>query len=156
VQIDRSPAQIDGVFCTFMSDDYYFDRWLKEAREKRGWSGPELAERAHTTKQTVSQIERQQPHPVSGAPYRPSMAMVDKLARALGLSIGEARRAAGFAAPLSEVSADELEKDELTSLYFRRKRLQTSKRKAEFQRILAMVDRELDRLIQEEQADKGQ
>lgn len=140
-----------------MDDDYYFDRWLKERRGKRGLTQDALAKLARTpelpkiSKQTVSSIERQAPHPNSGAPYRPSVEQVDAFAVALKESVGEARLAAGYAPPREEVTDEQLEKDKLVALYFRRRKLKP-KNKARVDQLLEMVDREIDRLEQEEGA----
>jgi transcriptional regulator with XRE-family HTH domain len=77
--------------------DYTFDKWLRRKRQERGWTGPELALKSGVSKQVINSIERQTPHPITQAPYRPKVGTVDKLANALGGPLAEARHAAGFA-----------------------------------------------------------
>ncbi|HKS27777.1 MAG TPA: helix-turn-helix transcriptional regulator [Pyrinomonadaceae bacterium] len=74
-----------------MAIAYEFNVWVKDKRELLGWTQEKLAEEAKTTKQTISSIERQAKHPISEAPYRPSIEMVDAIAEALGESKDEAR-----------------------------------------------------------------
>ena len=126
-----------------------FADWLKAERKKAGLSQVELAKKAKTSKQYINNLENDTPHPITAALPRPSVEKVDAIAQALNASLADARRAAGYTAPESSVSRQQLEEDELTALYFRHNRL-SPQRKAEFKRILAMVDRELDRLERED------
>jgi transcriptional regulator with XRE-family HTH domain len=106
VQIDSLKAE--PFLQAGLMDDYTFDRWLRDKRRERGWTGPELAAKSGVSKQVISNIERQAPHPISNSPYRPKVETVDKLAEALGGPLAEARQAAGYASqlPKSDTPAD--------------------------------------------------
>lgn len=139
--IDLGITSVDGAG-VLMSAEYYFDKWLKEKREARGWTQPQLAEKAGTTKQTINAIERQTPHSVTGAPYRPSRKTVDKLAKTLKEPLADARTAAGFASPLEDTK--DFERSRFARLYFKHMKVLPGRRK-EFERVLEMVERDYDR-----------
>lgn len=79
-----------------------FGDWLRRKRADVGLSQTELAERAGVSKQYISNLERNLRQPVSNEIVRPSMDVVDRLARALGVPLREARLAAGYAPPDAE------------------------------------------------------
>lgn len=133
--------------------DYYFDKWLREKREDRGLNQPQLAKLAHTTKQTISNIERQAPHPVTGAPYRPKRNMVDALADALNESRDDARLAAGYAAEGEKANGNR--SDIFSRLRFKHSRINSIGRRREFERVLKMVERDYDRELLRNQHDNS-
>jgi transcriptional regulator with XRE-family HTH domain len=55
---------------------------MKELRERKGWSQAELARRAGLTQPYIVMIE-------SGARKNPSLKVLGKLAKALGVDVGE-------------------------------------------------------------------
>jgi transcriptional regulator with XRE-family HTH domain len=79
-----------------MQNKYSFHTWVHEKRIALGLTQAQLAKLAKTTKQTISSIERQAPHPISGALYRPTVEMVDQIAEALNESKTEARLSASY------------------------------------------------------------
>lgn len=66
--------------------------WLQE----KGFSQAELARRSGLTPQTIGQYLARKPHHLTGKLILPEVATVDRIARALGVSITEARAAAGY------------------------------------------------------------
>jgi transcriptional regulator with XRE-family HTH domain len=87
-----------------------FGQWLKAARQQRGYTLRELANRAHNvcTFGYIAQLERETAGK-KGQEYQPDVEIVDALATALDRPIAEARLAAGYAAPPKEPqTVDEL------------------------------------------------
>ena len=76
-----------------------FGLWLIQKRRAAGLTQRELARRVSISKSYVSALERSERQPVTGQPVRPKLEKVDALAEALGVPIGEARLAAGYAPP---------------------------------------------------------
>jgi transcriptional regulator with XRE-family HTH domain len=74
-----------------------FGRWLSQNRKERRFTMEQLAKRAGVSKQYLSVLERAQPHELTGKAVTPKLATVDRIAKALGVDRGEARRAAGYA-----------------------------------------------------------
>src|ERR1700730_844835 len=85
-----------------------FPDWLSEKRKEAGLTQAELAERAGASKQYISNLERNAPHPETGAHPRPKVEIVDAIARALGAPVHQARLAAGYAAPDETLSREML------------------------------------------------
>jgi len=83
-----------------------FGAWLVQQRKKADLTQETLAERARLTKSYISNLERNQPHTVSGALPRPSVEAVDAIAHALGVPVNEARLYAGYAPKESDVSPE--------------------------------------------------
>lgn len=71
-----------------------FGEWLLERRREARLSQDELAARAGVSKSYISTLERNAPHPTTGAPPQPTTETVDSLAEALGVPIPVARDAA--------------------------------------------------------------
>ena len=82
-----------------MSD---FGEWLKGKRLDQRLTLETMAHKTGLSKQYISVLERGQPHALTGKPITPKLETVDKIARALGVPSGEARHAAGYAAPITE------------------------------------------------------
>jgi transcriptional regulator with XRE-family HTH domain len=132
-----------------------FGEWLLAARGKM--TQHVLADKAGVSKGYITSIEKNR--------KVPSIEVAVALAQALGRPTEEALAAlAGQDSPAVKKAGKRrkiaravltdpktLEEDELTALYFRHKKLSPKKR-AEFRRILEMVDRELDRLEREDRA----
>lgn len=76
-----------------------FGLWLLQKRRAAGLTQRELARKVSISKSYVSALERCERQPVTGQPVRPKLAKVDALAEALGVPVGEARLAAGYAPP---------------------------------------------------------
>jgi transcriptional regulator with XRE-family HTH domain len=87
-----------------------FGDWVLEKRTAQNWTQNELLTRAGNiiTKSYLSQLENNRSNRKSGAPIRPSMDKVDAIAGALGASVNEARRLAGYPPSESEMLRDEV------------------------------------------------
>jgi transcriptional regulator with XRE-family HTH domain len=75
-----------------------FGKWLAEKRAELRVSGVELEKRSGVSRQYISNLERELASPVTMQPIRPSLEIVEKLARGLQVDVDEARIAAGYAA----------------------------------------------------------
>jgi transcriptional regulator with XRE-family HTH domain len=75
-----------------------FGQWLREARLERGMSQKTLAQSIGVTDSYISLLELERATE-QGSPIRPSLHLVDAIARTLGMSREEARLAAGYAPP---------------------------------------------------------
>lgn len=76
-----------------------FGDWLRRKRAEARLSGPDLALRSGVSKQYISNLEKNMRQPISNELVQPSREKVDALARGLGVSVAEARLAAGYAPP---------------------------------------------------------
>lgn len=85
-----------------------FGDWLRARRTELGLSQTELERRAKVSKQYISNLERNVRQPISGELIKPSVEVVDRLARALGVPIAEARLKAGYAPPETEEGPKDL------------------------------------------------
>ena len=103
-------AQALGVPCekarlaaTYASPDQVpqitFGQWVRDARLKSGMSQKTLAQSIGVTDSYISLLEIQGLPTKQGSPIRPSLHLVDAIARTLGKSCEEARLAAGYAPP---------------------------------------------------------
>jgi transcriptional regulator with XRE-family HTH domain len=82
-----------------------FGKWLKEARLKSGISQETLARNIGVTAAYISLLEREKDLTKRGTPIHLSLHLVDAIAWTLGVSIEEARLAAGYAPPESAPAA---------------------------------------------------
>jgi transcriptional regulator with XRE-family HTH domain len=62
-----------------------FGQWLKKKRKECGYNQPELAEKARTTKATISLLE-------GDKIAQPRLDNIDNIGKALGIPFGEMRR----------------------------------------------------------------
>jgi len=135
-----------------------FGERLRLWRKDAGLTQEELAKRIGKTKSHISNIERAQPHPESGAPPRPSLEVVDKLARALGRTVTEMREAAGYGLPKREAILQEPGEDAeiffLASDYKELKKLTPEEEQAEIRGVIRMVRGELARRLEVAKAKK--
>lgn len=78
-----------------------FGDWLRETREKRGFGVRQLAGLTNgaVSASYISYLEKNVYKGKKGNPTRPDPEKVDALAKVLGVTIGEARLAAGLAPP---------------------------------------------------------
>lgn len=74
-----------------------FGKWLAAKREEARLTQAQLAERSGISPNYVSALEREEPNALDGSPRRPRIEKVDRMAKALGVSLDEARLAAGYA-----------------------------------------------------------
>lgn len=74
-----------------------FGDYLAGKMRDLGVRAADLAKRAGTSKQNIGRIVNNTPHPLTGAPPKVSVEMVDRLSKALGINGDEARLAAGYA-----------------------------------------------------------
>jgi len=73
-----------------------FGEWLRARRLESGLTQEDVGRAVGVSKQHISNIERGQVHYESGSPSRPSIVVVDKLARLFNRPKTEARDAAGY------------------------------------------------------------
>lgn len=71
-----------------------FGAWLLEQRKIAGLTQAELARRARVSKNYISALENMKPHTVTGALPQPRIEKVDAIAKALGVSVEDARMTA--------------------------------------------------------------
>jgi transcriptional regulator with XRE-family HTH domain len=124
--------------------DRTFGQWLFEKRREAGLTQPQLAESAGTSKQYVSNLERDAPHPLTGALPRPKVEIVDALARALGAPIAEARLSAGYAPPGEAFSKQVLVDNEFAVLGYEFRKLSVEDQN-ELRASLEMLKKEVGR-----------
>lgn len=74
-----------------------FGKWLITKRKDRRLTQLELAQRAGVSVSYISAMERDGPAGRDGSPRRPHIDKIDRLAKALGCPLDEARLAAGYA-----------------------------------------------------------
>jgi transcriptional regulator with XRE-family HTH domain len=85
-----------------------FGQWLRAHRTNKRMTVESLARKAGISKQYLSVLERAPKHPLTGKAVQPKVEIVDRIAKALGVSVDEARIAAGYAPQLLRpVSAKE-------------------------------------------------
>ena len=85
---------------TISSMNKTFGKWLSAKREKAGLTQEGLAEAAGVSPSYISALEREEINTKDGKPRQPKVDKVEKIARALGVPVDEARAEAGYA-PLS-------------------------------------------------------
>jgi transcriptional regulator with XRE-family HTH domain len=139
----------------FNKKQYYeyvsFGERLKKWRKAKGYTQKEAATALGVNVSYISNLERDFSATAKGGKPRPSLKFVERVSRVFGVPQSEVRVAAGYA-PL-EVEEMREEDALLMSLFFKHNKL-TPQKKAEFRRVLEMVDRELDRIEQEEEREK--
>lgn len=96
---------IETVHCAFTMSESFGDR-LREQLDAKGMRPAELARRSGLTKQGIGRLLNKIPHAITGAPPKPALETVDKIARALDWDINEARLAAGYAPARPEETYD--------------------------------------------------
>ncbi len=74
-----------------------FGEWLRQKRKERHLTMEELGRKVGLSKQYLSVLERAEPHALTGKPVTPGIDNVDRIAAALEVDSGEARRMAGYA-----------------------------------------------------------
>jgi transcriptional regulator with XRE-family HTH domain len=94
-----------------------FGQWVREARLKIGMTQKTLAQSIGVTDSYVSLLELQKTAIEQGSPIRPSLHLVDGIARTLGTSCDEARLIAGYAAP--ETASHAVRKMGLMEMFLR-------------------------------------
>lgn len=94
-----------------------FGEWLREARLNTGMSQEALAHNIGVTGAYISLLEIGKDLTKQGSPTRPSLHLVDAIAWTLGVSVEEARLAAGYAPPQTVSSA--LQKLSLMEMFLR-------------------------------------
>lgn len=83
-----------------------FGDWLKKKREELRISGADLERSSGVSRQYISNLERNVTSDLTGKLIQPSVEKVDALAKGLGVSLNEARLAAGYAPESGENSHD--------------------------------------------------
>ncbi len=92
-----------------------FGEWLYDARRRAGLSQEKLAEKADVSKNYISIIERDHPHPVSGTLPSPSRKVIVALASALGEPEQIALQLAGYSS--EETYFEGEDQDKLIAFY---------------------------------------
>jgi transcriptional regulator with XRE-family HTH domain len=119
--------------------------WLKYWRDQFDMTQIEVGEAVGVSKQHISNLERQQQHATSGAESRPSIDVVDKLARLFNRPVREARILAGYE---KNSRVDTIEEALNSALFFDQKGLSESDRE-KLRPLLEVADREVERLQRE-------
>lgn len=129
-----------------------FGQQLKEKMDAAGLKPAQLSRLSGVTKQNIGRLINETPHPITGAPPTTTEETVRKIAavKELNWKLEDALLAARIAPENLLVDDGDVERVELEAMYRKRKRLSAARKEA-FKRILDMVDRELDRLLEEEQ-----
>lgn len=128
-------------------------QYIARRRRAAGLKQAELAGRVNVTTAYIRQLERGRnpASSVNGADIRPPLEVVDQIARATGTPIAEMRLAAGHEPPTELIDGEQqagaagFDRSDFAALYQKYEKLQP-REKQEFNRILLMIDRELDRL----------
>ena len=84
-----------------------FGQWLTAALSRSGLKQAELVERTKLSKSYISTLVNDSQNSTTGRRIRPDEAVVEKIARALGASVEEARLAAGYAPRKSNADTQE-------------------------------------------------
>lgn len=74
-----------------------FGEWLRKKRVEKHLSGVQLERLSGVSRQYISNLERNLTSDFTGKIVQPSVEKVDALAKGLGVSVAEARQAAGYA-----------------------------------------------------------
>lgn len=74
-----------------------FGKWLIQKRNAARLTQVQLAKRVGISANYISALERDEPNARDGSPRRPRIDKVERLAKALGCPLDEARLAAGYA-----------------------------------------------------------
>lgn len=117
--------------------------WLKYWRKEFNLTQAEVGDVVGVSKQHISNLERQQQHATSGAESRPSIEVVDKLARLFNRPIREARILADYE---KDAHIDTIEEALDSALFFDQKGLSEDD-KAILRPLLEVADREIERLL---------
>lgn len=124
-----------------------FAKWLTDAfTNSKFKSLADLAEKAGTTRSTVSRLAGAKKQGLTGKASRPNIETVDGLARALNRPIEEARIAAGHS-PSATLDEDD---KRVMALFLKHRQLKPEQ-KAAFRPIVKMIERELDFMLRTQQ-----
>lgn len=134
-----------------------FSLWLTEKMTARGWNQATLAERSKLSRQYISSLINSTPHTITGKPIKPTEEAVDKLAKALGVPLTEARLIAGYAPTDTSEFQDQIEDEDIAYLasdYKELKKLTPEEEQAEIRTVIKMVRSELSRRLETARAKK--
>lgn len=142
-----------------------FGTWLKPRRKQTGLTQKALAEAANgvCTEQYISNLENKYDVGKGGEPTRPRLEIVDALASALADAGGldravvqaEARLAAGYAPPGLAKHSNDSGSTIYDRLYKKNTKVKERARQKEFERVLEMVERDMDRVLIEQEKEGG-
>lgn len=121
-----------------------FAKALAEKLKEKGLKPIDLEKKSVATRQNLSRLLNDTPHPVSGALPKAREKTVEKIAKFLDWDINEARTAAGYAIE-NGITESDLDDTLMRTIYHKYNKITPEKRE-EFRKILEMVDRELDAL----------
>lgn len=121
-----------------------FGLWLLAKLKEKNLNKIALAERAGISRQYVTNLTSGRPHSTTGKLVIPTVEAVDKIAKALGVSITEARQAAGYVPAERPNLSRQIADEEFAGLFHKYEALPDEKDKEAIQALLKMVDRELD------------
>lgn len=97
IDMKNNPSVTPYLLCSIHTNmSQVFADYLRSQLEARNMTPAELARRAGITKQNISRILNQTPHPLSGALPKVKVQTVEAIAKALGVPVDEAREAAGY------------------------------------------------------------
>lgn len=132
-----------------------FGKWLSARREAAHLTQQQLAERCGISAVYVSALERDEPNARDGSPRRPRPDKVERLAKALGVSVDEARLAAGYAAlqDASSKLADELSRHVMASGFDELE--DENLRQAFLEDMKSIADSMLKRKLEEQEKQRG-
>lgn len=124
-----------------------FGIWLAEQRRNADISQQDLADRVGVSKAYISTLEGDKPNSSTGKPIVPRIDKIDKIARALGASVVEARLAAGYVPDrLDSETENEIRKSRFGSI-FQKLLTVSSQGQAEVEPFIDLLDRELDKRL---------
>lgn len=83
-----------------------FGSWVRSLRLERRLTIDALAKKVGISKQYLSVLERDHPHPLTGKPVTPKVDLVDRIAKELQADPNEARRLVGYAPERPEEAYD--------------------------------------------------
>lgn len=106
-KIEFNEKSVKLNFTEFMTES--FGQWLERKRRAAGLNQTELAQRSRVTKATISLYERD-------GIDQPRRGQIDKIAKALGVSVDEARSKAGYASEKLEGTTLDIADDLRVSL----------------------------------------
>jgi len=133
---------------TLVMEKKSFSQWLTEKMASKGWNQTKLAERSGLTRQYISKLINEAPHSATGKKAtRPTDVAVDKIAKALGASVTEARLVAGYAPAKEDEQTQEALLQSRFGLMMRKYDALPKNARPHLDSLLEMVERELDKKL---------
>lgn len=135
-----------------------FGQYLRRRREAARLTQSELAGRVGVTPTYMEFLERGNDSMGAGQQLRPMLDVVNAIAGALGVPVTEVRRAAGYDPPedfafTPEIVERAFDRSDFAALHRMHEELDTRRRRI-FRPVLDMVRRELELLMNEQEAER--